>query len=68
MNYTIFCMNHVTAVKNLKKHKSTGINDITGETIQTVGEKVTEDAICNQIWKAGNTRGMDKISHFTLLK
>jgi len=43
-------------VKRLKKHKSPGIDDITGEMIQVGGEKVTEElhAICNQIWKEGS--------------
>jgi len=45
-----------TAVKRLKKHKSPGIDDITGEIIQAGGEKVTEElhAICNPIWKEGS--------------
>jgi len=42
-----------TAVKKLKKHKSLGIDDITGEMIQAGGKKVTEElyAVCDQIWK-----------------
>jgi hypothetical protein len=43
------------AVKRLKKHKSPGIDDITGEMIQAGGEVVTEElhGICNQIWQGG---------------
>jgi len=45
-----------TAVKGLKKHKSPEIDEITGEMIQAVGEKVIEElhAICNRIWKEGS--------------
>jgi hypothetical protein len=42
-------------VKRLKKGKSPGIDELTGEMIQAGGEKVTDEihAICNQIWQEG---------------
>jgi len=41
------------AVRRLKKHKSPGIDDITGEMIQAGGEAATKElhGICNQIWQ-----------------
>lgn len=43
------------AVKRLKKNKSPGIDDITGEMIQAGGDRVTEEIheICKQIWQEG---------------
>ncbi len=43
------------AVKRLKKGKSPGIDEITGEIIQAGGEKVIDEihTICNQIWQEG---------------
>jgi len=43
------------AVKRLKKNKSPGIDDITGEMIQAGGDRVTDELheICNQIWQEG---------------
>jgi len=43
------------AVKRLKKNKSPGIDDITGEMIQAGGDRVAEEihGICNQIWQEG---------------
>ena len=45
-----------TVVKRLKKHQSSGIDDITGELVQAGGEKVVEELhyIYNQIWKEGS--------------
>jgi len=45
-----------TTVKRLKKHKSPGIDGITGEMIQVGGEKVTD-------MEREHTRGMEKIGH-----
>ena len=43
------------AVKRLKKNKSPGIDNITGEMIQAGGDRVAEEihGICNQIWQEG---------------
>ena len=54
-SYDILREEVVTAVKNLKKGKSAGVDNIPGELVQAGGEEMINilHKICNQIWKTG---------------
>jgi hypothetical protein len=53
--HTILYEEIEAAVKRLKKNKSPGSDDITGEMIQAGGDRVAREIheICNQIWHEG---------------
>ena len=54
-SYDILREEVVAAVRNLKKGKSAGVDNIPGELVQAGGEEMIDilHKICNQIWKTG---------------
>jgi len=49
MNYTIFCMKKLKYSEKMKKHKTPGIDDITGEMIQAEGRRLQMSCMLSEI-------------------